>query len=505
MAAAMNGMALHGGLIPYGGTFLVFTDYCRPSIRLSALMSQRVVYVMTHDSIGLGEDGPTHQPIEHLAALRAIPNLNVLPARRRRRDGGVLGAGASNPATRRRILALTRQAVPNLRQEAASENLCAKGGYVLREAEGKREVTLIATGSEVGLAVEARAICWPRTASRRPSSRCPPSSCSASSPTTTATRCWATAPRVAIEAAVGQGWHEWLRDKDAFVGLSDFGASAPAAKLYEHFGITAARIAERRRLSSAEAGPRQKPSADLRHGRRRGKSTAAKAQGLRSKSAIDLDKLRPVSNADVKGKRVIVRADLNVPVKDGKVTDATRLERLVPGLQDLAARGARVDRHLAFRPAEGRARAGEFAEAGRRQARRGCWGVPSRSPSDCIGDDGRERRSPPCSPAASRCWRTCASTRARRRTIPPSPRRWRKLGDIFVNDAFSAAHRAHASTEGLAHLLPAYAGPLMMEEIDALRAALEKPEAADGRGGRRRQGLDQDPRARRISWPRSTS
>ena len=154
MAAAMNGLALYGGLVPYGGTFLVFTDYCRPAIRLSALMQQRVVYVMTHDSIGLGEDGPTHQPVEHLAALRAMPNLNVF----RPADGvetlecwQLAVQSAKTPS----ILALSRQNVPNLRSGPMAENLSAKGGYVLREAEGKRAVTLLATGSEVGIAVEA--------------------------------------------------------------------------------------------------------------------------------------------------------------------------------------------------------------------------------------------------------------------------------------------------------------------------------------------------------------
>ena len=153
MAAAMNGLALSGSFIPYGGTFLVFTDYCRPAIRLSALMQQRVIYVMTHDSIGLGEDGPTHQPVEHLSALRAIPNLNVF----RPADGVETAecwelalAAKQTPS----ILALSRQAVPNLRGNGA-ENLSAKGGYVLKSPEGKRDVTLLATGTEVGLAVDA--------------------------------------------------------------------------------------------------------------------------------------------------------------------------------------------------------------------------------------------------------------------------------------------------------------------------------------------------------------
>ena len=158
MAAAMNGLALHGGIVPYGGTFLVFTDYCRPSIRLSALMGQRVIYVMTHDSIGLGEDGPTHQPVEHLASLRAMPNVNVFrPADPiETAECWELALAASRTPS---VLALTRQAVPLLRTEAAGENRSSKGAYMLAEAEGgRRDVTIVATGSEVGLAIDARAL-----------------------------------------------------------------------------------------------------------------------------------------------------------------------------------------------------------------------------------------------------------------------------------------------------------------------------------------------------------
>ncbi|MBO6820675.1 transketolase C-terminal domain-containing protein, partial [Thalassospira sp.] len=156
MAAAMNGMALHGGVIPYGGTFLVFTDYCRPSIRLAALMGIRCVFVMTHDSIGLGEDGPTHQPVEHLAALRAIPNVAVF-----RPADAVETAEAWQLALQRvsgpSVLALTRQNVPTVRTEHSQANLSAKGGYVLAEAGGARKATLIATGSEIEIAMEAKA------------------------------------------------------------------------------------------------------------------------------------------------------------------------------------------------------------------------------------------------------------------------------------------------------------------------------------------------------------
>jgi transketolase len=242
MAAAMNGLALHGGVVPYGGTFLVFTDYCRPAIRLSAIMGQRVVYVMTHDSIGLGEDGPTHQPIEHLASLRAMPNLNVFrpadPIETAECWELALKAGGT-PS----ILALTRQAVPALRKDGA-ENLCAKGAYVLAETAGKtRQVTILATGSEVGVAMEARerlatdgieaAVvsmpCWELFAGQ---------------PVAYRQAVLGAAPRVAVEAAVKLGWERWLGEGGVFVGMEGFGASAPAGKLYEHFGITPAKVAD---------------------------------------------------------------------------------------------------------------------------------------------------------------------------------------------------------------------------------------------------------------------
>jgi transketolase len=243
MAAAMNGMALYGGLIPYGGTFLVFSDYCRPSIRLAALMRQQVVYVFTHDSIGLGEDGPTHQPVEHLAALRAIPNLNVF----RPADGVETAecwalAAASTDAPS--VLALTRQNVPNLRKGPVGENASAKGGYVLREAEGgKRAVTLIATGSEVGLAAKAAdALAAKGVAAAIVS--LPSFELFRRQPAAYRQAVLGNAPRIAIEAGIEQGWREWLRPDDAFVGMSDFGASAPAGKLFAHFGLTPERVAD---------------------------------------------------------------------------------------------------------------------------------------------------------------------------------------------------------------------------------------------------------------------
>ncbi len=241
MAAMMNGMALHGGIVPYGGTFLVFTDYCRPAIRLSALMGKRVIYVMTHDSIGLGEDGPTHQPVEHLASLRAIPNLNVLrPADAVEcAECWELALGSADTPS---ILALTRQGLPTLRTDPAKDNLCARGAYVLREAERARDVTLVATGSEVELATQAADAlrdeginaavvsmpCWELFEAQPEDYR---------------SGVLGAAPRVGVEAAVGFGWDRWLGRDGAFIGMTGFGASAPAGELYEHFGITAEAIA----------------------------------------------------------------------------------------------------------------------------------------------------------------------------------------------------------------------------------------------------------------------
>jgi len=241
MAAAMNGIALSGSFIPYGGTFLVFTDYCRPSIRLSALMQQRVIYVMTHDSIGLGEDGPTHQPVEHLSALRAIPNVNVF----RPADGietaecwELAVAAKKTPS----ILALSRQAVPNLRSNG-QENQSAKGAYVIKASEGARDVTLLATGSEVGVAVEAAAALAKSGISAAVVSM-PSFELFRAQPESYRNSVLGEAPRIAIEAGVAQSWYEWLRPSDKFVGMPGFGASAPAAKLFEHFGITATHVAD---------------------------------------------------------------------------------------------------------------------------------------------------------------------------------------------------------------------------------------------------------------------
>jgi len=240
MAAAMNGIALHGGLIPYGGSFLTFTDYCRPAIRLSALMGIRVIYVMTHDSIALGEDGPTHQPIEHLAALRAIPNLQVF----RPADAVEVAECWSLALESEKapsILALTRQKLPLLRQDV-SQNFSARGAYVLRDSKKPREVTLLATGSEVEIAVKAQEILEAKGV-----------------PTAVVSMpCWELFEkqdqtyqnavlgrdtfRVAIEAASPMGWEKYLGEKGEMIAMHRFGASAPYETLYREFGFTADHI-----------------------------------------------------------------------------------------------------------------------------------------------------------------------------------------------------------------------------------------------------------------------
>jgi transketolase len=240
----MNGMALHGGVIPYSGTFLVFSDYNRPAIRLAALMGQRVIHVLTHDSIGLGEDGPTHQPVEHLAALRAIPNLLVF-----RPCDAVETAECWELALKARsspsALVLTRQNLPQLRAGFTAENRCAAGAYELLPAEGgAAQVSLFATGSEVALAVEARALLAERGVAARVVS-VPCFELFERAPVDTrAATIGAARVRVGIEAAVRQGWDAIIGSGGAFVGMTGFGASAPAKDLYRHFGITAERAAE---------------------------------------------------------------------------------------------------------------------------------------------------------------------------------------------------------------------------------------------------------------------
>jgi transketolase len=242
MAAAMNGIAVHGGLIPYGGTFLTFSDYARPSIRLAAFMGVRVIYVMTHDSIGLGEDGPTHQPVEHLAALRAMPGLYVC-----RPADPVETAECWALALQRRdgpsLLALTRQSLPLLRHKPDAENRSARGAYVLAEADGQRQITLLATGSEVSVAITAREA-LARDGIRAAVVSMPCWEIFDKAPREYQDAVLGSAPRVGVEAAVRFGWDRWLGPRGAFIGMEGFGASAPGEALFPHFGITPEKVAQ---------------------------------------------------------------------------------------------------------------------------------------------------------------------------------------------------------------------------------------------------------------------
>ncbi|MEM9425406.1 MAG: transketolase [Pseudomonadota bacterium] len=250
MAAAMNGLALHGGIKPYGGTFMCFTDYARGAMRLSALMGVPVTYVMTHDSIGLGEDGPTHQPVEHLAMLRATPNINVLRPADAVETAEAWELALSSERTPS-VLALSRQGLPTLRTEHKTRNLTAQGAYILAEATAKRRVILMATGSEVEIAMAARDKLEARGIGCRVVSM----------------PCWelfeaqdekyrrkvlpAGPVRIAIEAGIRFGWDRWLfgergkREKSGFIGMHGFGGSAPAPELYKHFGVTAEATVEK--------------------------------------------------------------------------------------------------------------------------------------------------------------------------------------------------------------------------------------------------------------------
>ncbi len=237
MAAAMNGIALHGGYIPLSGTFLAFADYSRPAIRLGALMKQRVVHVMSHDSIGLGEDGPTHQPVEQIASLRAMPNLMVF----RPADAVEVvesWACALTATDTPSVMCLSRQGLPTLRRKHRAENLSARGAYLLREPRGRRKATLLATGSEVQIALEAADMlarfgvevavvsmpCWELFEQQAPEYQ----------QLVLGGEC-----RVALEAASPMGWDRWLGKRSSIIGMNGFGASAPAEDLYQHFGITA--------------------------------------------------------------------------------------------------------------------------------------------------------------------------------------------------------------------------------------------------------------------------
>ena len=244
MASAMNGMALHGGVRPYGGTFMCFTDYARPAMRLSALMKAPVVYVMTHDSIGLGEDGPTHQPVEHLAMLRATPDINIFRPADSIETAEAWEIALSSTGTPA-VLALSRQNLPTVRTEHKNANLTAKGAYVLADAQAKRQVILMATGSEVSVALAARDLLEAEGIGTRVVSM-PCWELFEAQDDTYRRRTLPPGPvRVAIEAGVRFGWDRWLfgeggkKDKADFVGMHGFGASAPAEELYEQFGITA--------------------------------------------------------------------------------------------------------------------------------------------------------------------------------------------------------------------------------------------------------------------------
>jgi transketolase len=237
MAAAMNGIALHGGFIPYGGTFLTFADYSRPAIRLAALMRIRVIHVMTHDSIGLGEDGPTHQPVEHLASLRAIPNLLVF------RPGDAVETAEAwdcalqaqfNPS----VLCLSRQALVPFREASGDTNQVAFGAYVVVEPKGGRDVTLIATGSEVSIALEAATL-LANDNIRAAVVSAPCFDLFRQESREYRAAVLGSAPRVGVEAAIEGDWARWLGDGGEFVGMTGFGASAPAETLYREFGITA--------------------------------------------------------------------------------------------------------------------------------------------------------------------------------------------------------------------------------------------------------------------------
>ncbi len=244
MGSIMNGIALHKGLIPYGGTFLVFSDYMRSSIRLSALMSLKVIYVLTHDSIGLGEDGPTHQPIEHLAILRSTPNLNLI-----RPADTVETAEAWDIALKTNgptVLALSRQGLKAFRCEKSSENKVSRGGYLVNDISSRRDLTLIATGSEVELAIEASNLlkqeginvavvslpCWELFDKQNDNYKL---------------KVLGNSPRIAIEAACEMGWSKYIGEDGIFIGMSTFGASGPAPDLYKHFGITSEAIVEQAR------------------------------------------------------------------------------------------------------------------------------------------------------------------------------------------------------------------------------------------------------------------
>lgn len=254
MAAAMNGMALHGGMIPYSGGFLIFSDYCRPSIRLAALMGIRVIHVLTHDSIGLGEDGPTHQPVEHMAALRAIPNLHVFRPADTVETAECWQIALEAEKTPSAI-ALTRQGLPAVRLEHTDDNLCAMGAYELSAASADAQVSIFASGSEVELALTAQSeLEEAGTPTRVVSVPCF-ELFNAQSDDYRNSILGDAPVKIGIEAAIKQGWEQFIGNDGVFIGMNSFGASAPAGDLFEHFGITAEAIvtAANAKLESAVA------------------------------------------------------------------------------------------------------------------------------------------------------------------------------------------------------------------------------------------------------------
>ncbi len=253
MAAAMNGIALHGGLIPYSGTFLVFSDYCRPALRLAALMGVRAIHVMTHDSIGLGEDGPTHQPVEHLAALRAIPNIAVFRPCDTTETVEAWEC-ALRAADRPSVLALTRQALPPMRRTLDAQNRVARGAYVLADSAAPAAVSLFASGSEVHLAMAAKAELDQAGLPTRVVS-VPCFELFFEQDEAYRRDVLGTAPvRVAVEAAIRMGWDRIIGSDGRFIGMTGFGASAPAKALYQHFGITTAAIVAAARAAHGAKG-----------------------------------------------------------------------------------------------------------------------------------------------------------------------------------------------------------------------------------------------------------
>jgi transketolase len=242
MAAALNGMGLHGGYIPSGATFLVFADYMRPALRLAALMGVRHIEVLTHDSIGLGEDGPTHQPVEHLASLRCIPNMNVFrPADATETLECWLAAleARRNPS----VLALTRQNLPAVRTTMVEENLSAGGAYELSPSKGPAKASIFASGSEVHIALDAQKILEEQGIATRVVS-VPCMDLFFTRPANERQTVVGDAPiKVAVEAAVRMGWDSIIGSDGIFIGMESFGASAPYKQLYEHFGITAKAVA----------------------------------------------------------------------------------------------------------------------------------------------------------------------------------------------------------------------------------------------------------------------